>query len=216
MAHIKLTLDKFMIIKQEDWFGKDEPYIWGFGILFDKERYRSREYIFTQSNIQQNNLRPGGVKAADTISIPSRVGKIIDEDVEPFFNKIIFVGLVLICWEQDFSKPNRMKIIHEKIANMLNNEIADVIDDKINRGDITPPTSDEIDTIKRKITEMVMEQRGEQRKEDHILDVDDYIGSGKVVYKISPLDKEFSTPLIFTCNRDGASYTVQGTIDYTP
>ena len=212
MAQLEIKLDTCKVHEKNEW-GKDEVYLWCFGLVVDATTIGNENY-FIKRKPDQGNLGTG-LEKGESRQIPNDVGH-ITTTVTPInlgSKSVALVGVIVLAWEEDNTPNSKVVQAYDDSVPILKQHVTDRIR-SLNTG---PLTQDEIKAIVSDLQKVI-----EKRFKSAIhwynpfsWDPDDFIGFAQMVEAVEagqPLTKQID----FTFTGDDARYQVKGQLKFVP
>jgi hypothetical protein len=153
MGKLLIDLNTFKVIKKTD-LGKEEPYLWLFGIDIDFSTGSSNDptRFILKRPAAPGNLG-GPFKKGESRAIPDSVGR-IEKDVQPIFANPalgiigkLALGFIAMTWDHDKTPASAVQAAYGDAAQVLN----DFIQTRASALNTGPISNDEMAAIKRNI-----------------------------------------------------------------
>jgi len=145
VGKLLVDLNTFKVIKKTD-LGKEEPYLWLFGIAIELGAGSSSDptRFIVERPATPGNLG-GPFKKGESRTIPDSTGR-IEKDVQPIFGRLA-LGFIVMAWDHDKTPASAVQAAYGDAAKVLN----DFIQTRVSALNTGPLTSDEMAAIKRDI-----------------------------------------------------------------
>ena len=211
MGKFLVDLNTFKVVKKTD-LGKEEPYLWLFGITIELGVGSSPDptRFIVKRPAAPGNLG-GKFKKGESRTIPDSVGR-IEKDVTPIFGKL-GLGFIVMAWDHDKTPGHAVEAAYRDATQVLNDFIQERVS-ALNTGPLTPA---ELASLKAAIEGHIKERfkATVTLKRPGSLNQDDFVG----------MDFRFITPeatathnenLNMTFAARSVEYNVKGVLRYNP
>jgi hypothetical protein len=209
MGEVRIDLETFIIVKKDDLVGHDEPYLWVYGIVIDRNEMENRS---PTSFIIKRNPLPGNLGGSlarnVTRAIPNDVG-LIGRQVRPLRGQIA-AGVVVIAWEHDNTPARTMQLAYNDGAMILHG----FIQRRLEALDFQPATGEEIARILANM-ETALKQRMRETLGLSANNHDDLIDFTLDFALLDP-GAPVSRPMDFVFKKTGIEYRAHGQFHFKP
>ncbi len=211
MGKLLIDLNTFKVVKKKD-VGKEEPYLWLFGIAVELGAGSSNDptRFIVKRPAKPGNLG-GPFKKGESRAIPDSVGR-IEKDVQPVFGRLA-LGFIATAWDHDKTPANAVQAAYRDAAQVLN----DFIQARILTLNTGPLTDAEITAIKQDIEEHITERfkATVTLRRPGSLNQDDFVGMAfRFVTPDPAVAQSENLDLRFAAR--GVDYRISGVLRYTP
>jgi hypothetical protein len=216
MGTLKLSVDRIEILKRRDLVGKDEPYLWVFGICVPTPAVTPVEAFVITTDGRPGNLGDG-MRKGDARAVPAAVGR-IETDTSPIAGRILVAGLAVMAWERDFTDPGTIQIAYRETAKIIDQFIIGFIPAMLAEGAIRDPNDAEMAKLRADVEGMLRDRFKASLSMNlpWSLNLDDFIGLGQRVVKIEDAREPFHQDLTFDVEARGTHWRLTGAIDHQP
>ncbi|MCA9993600.1 MAG: hypothetical protein H6666_15875 [Ardenticatenaceae bacterium] len=211
MGTFLVDLNSFTVIKKSD-LGRDEPYLWLFGIAIELGVGSSSDptRFIIKRPAGPGNLG-GRFKKGEKRTIPNSVGR-IEKPVQPIFGRL-GLGFITMAWDHDRTPAGAVQAAYGDAALVLN----DFIQGRVQTLNTGPLSDAELAAIRHDIEGHIRDRfkATVTLRRPGSLNQDDFVG----------MDFRFITPdpagthqedLSMNFAARGVSYQVDGLLRYTP
>jgi hypothetical protein len=216
MAQLTMSLDRFTVVKRRDVVGKDEPYLWVYGIVIHASSAPDpeRSFIIELSGAPGN--LGGGMDKGDTRDIPDGTGR-IDMEVTPIAGRLLVAGLVAIAWEHDHTPVVTCQNAYRQTGKLIDDFIINFIPAMLAEGEIRDPNAAELKKLQADVEGRIRTLfKGTVRTGlPWTLNQDDFIGENDFTARIDG-EQSFQQALDWTFTARGTEYRVTGELRYRP
>lgn len=211
MGKLLIDLNTFKVIKKTD-LGKEEPYLWLFGIAIDLSVGSSPDptRFIVKRPATPGNLG-GPFKKGESRAIPDSVGR-IEKDVQPVFGRLA-LGFIVMAWDHDNTPATAVQAAYGDAAQVLN----DFIQARASTLNTGPLSNAEIAAIKRDIEEHIRDRfkATVTLRRPGSLNQDDFVGMDFRFITPNPdIPQSENLDLHFAAR--SVEYQVGGVLRYTP
>lgn len=211
MGKLLIDLNTFKVIKKTD-LGKEEPYVWLFGIAIELGAGSSPDptRFILKRPATPGNLG-GPFKKGEARTISDSVGRIA-KDVQPVFGRL-GLGFVVLAWDHDNTPASAVQAAYGDAAKVLN----DFIQTRVSALNTAPLSSDEMAAIKRDIEAHIRERFKATVTVRHpgSLNQDDFVDMHFRFVTPDPAVAQSETLSLNFAARS-VEYQVTGVFSYTP
>lgn len=211
MGSFLVDLNTFKVIKKTD-IGREEPYLWLFGIAIDQAAAASNDptRFIIRKPAQPGNLG-GPFKKGESRAIPDSTGR-IERGEQPIFGRLA-LGFIAMGWDHDNTPASAVQAAYGDAAQVLN----DFIQGRISALNTGPLTDAEVAAIKHDIEEHIRDRfkATVTLRRPGSLNQDDFVGMDfrfitpdPAVAQSENLDMHFAARSV--------EYEVRGLLHYTP
>ncbi|MCA9689411.1 MAG: hypothetical protein R3A51_01180 [Nannocystaceae bacterium] len=216
MGRLVIEVNRLDVIKTDDPGGRDEPYLWVYGIIIDENDQDPGPLRFVlTSDPRPGNLGSSKVKAGESKVIPASVGR-FSREINPIIN--LFVGGILVfAWEHDNTPAQTMKAAYDDCATILDAFLQQRVS-TLQLGAVTP---EQQAALQADMTAAIT-ARIKQTLKLGTLNFDDNVGAEPAVHVFRDASVAESQALSFNLvskrsnGRVIANYRVRGELRYTP
>lgn len=209
MGRLVVALETLTVVKKRDRVGKDEPYLWVYGLRIDTSGAEPTGLRFVMKSDPSSGNMGAQMDRGDRRAIPATVGR-FERNVLPILGVKLFAGFVCVAWEQDRTPPQSMRIAYDEVAIGLNT----FIEQRAASLETGPLTAAERDTLSEQLG-AIARARIRQTWGVGTLNYDDEIDTQFMFVELDG-DTPASIPIRSTFKRFGAEYRIDGRLTYTP
>jgi hypothetical protein len=225
MSNLLIDLNQLTVVQADDPTGRDEPYLWVFGIVIDQSNDDPEGLRFIlKKNPRPGNLGSSVVRKGESRQIPDSLGR-FERTIKPVFGRF-GAGIAVVAWEHDKTPDQTMKVAYDECATALDAFVQELIIKRFTEQDFGPLTDDERKQIETQVR-TIIEQRLRQTLGVGTLNIDDAVGSASFFQKLdaaAPFSKALTFDLESRKPEDSkigagkviSHYRIIGQFKYTP
>jgi hypothetical protein len=207
LAHV--TLNTLHVVKKQE-VGRDEVYLWVYGVLVDARTIQSRNFIITHEGGHGNIGK--SLWQGDARRIKDSVGAAVRAQLQPLFS-FAAIGAIVAAWEEDYTPNSKVQEAYDATATTLNSFVLQ----RVNALNLTSPTEAELEQIKEDIKKEVSSifKDAVDWWNPFSWDPDDSIGFDNVLVTINST-VAINIPFELVFKGQGAKYVISGSVGYSP
>jgi hypothetical protein len=150
MGKLIVDLKEFTVVRKQD-IGKDEPYLWIFGILVDYDTFRAGSYIIKKRPTDGN--LGGKFKKGESRAISDNLGH-IQKKTHPIFG-LLYAGVIIMVWEHDGTPKDAQEAAYNGCVDLLNEFIGERVKEQMKDPDKDVLSEEDLAKLEPKIYDKV-------------------------------------------------------------